>query len=234
AKSFGFDPSAEEGERQAAARQWLEWGSGRDAVIVGELPETSMIALFNGRDLNGWTVFENGAVVQAQKSWKAEAGALISVGQGFGDIRTNTAFENYVLTMKYKIDGAFGDGGIGVMLTKENEERAIGLRRDAGSYLEVQLLPKRTGDLYLINGFQAKSGGRAIQFSSRRTAEADDQSGKWHELKLTVRDGSAEIELNGTVVNRATDGSKGPGKIVLRNEGARIMYKDILVLPVTP
>ncbi len=156
------------------------------------------------------------------------------MGQGFGDIRTNVGFENYVLTLRFKIEGATGDGGIGVMLTKENENNGVGPRGDAGSYLEVQLLPRRSGDLYLIGGFQAEAQGRPIRFSCRRTAEIDDLAGKWHEAKLTVLDGAAGVEINGTVVNQASGGSKGPGKIVLRNEGARIHYGDIMIHPIAP
>lgn len=233
-KAFGFDPSAKDDARRAAARSWQKWSRAPDAEIVGEIPESSAIALFNGRDLSGWNVFENAQPAVNQTSWEARDGSLVSVGNGFGDIRTTRAYENYVLTLQYRIEGASGDGGVGVMLTAENENIGAGPRGDAGKYLEVQILPRRAGDLYLIGGFKAHANGKAITFSSRRTAEVDDPAGQWHQLKLSVKDGDVEVEINGTVVNRATQGSKGPGKIVLRNEGDKISYKEMLIHPVDP
>ena len=234
-REFGYDPSAPENARQAAARRWQEWTREPGVRIVGELPEATAIALLNGTGLTGWTVFENGRPAPAQQtSWEARDGVLRSVGNGFGDIRTTAAFENYVLTLRYKIEDRSGDGGVGVMLTAENENAAVGVRGDSGKYLEVQLLPRRAGDLYMIGGFQAESAGRPIIFSSPRTAEIDDPAGQWHDLKLTVRDGDLKVEVNGTTVNQATGGSRGPGKIVLRNEGDRISYKDILLHPIDP
>jgi len=234
-QAFGYDPSAPENARQAAARRWREWTREPGERIVGELPEATAIALLNGTDLTGWTVFENGRPAPArQTSWEARDGVLRSVGNGFGDIRTTAAFENYVLTLRYRIEDVSGDGGVGVMLTAENENAIIGAPGDSGKYLEVQLLPRRAGDLYMIGGFQAQSAGRPITFSSPRTAEVDDPAAQWHDLKLTVRDGDLKVEVNGTTVNQATGGSKGPGKIILRNEGDRISYKDILLHPIDP
>ncbi len=52
-QSFAFDPSAEEEGRRAAALRWREWSRGPEARIVGQLPESSAIVLFNGLDLKG-------------------------------------------------------------------------------------------------------------------------------------------------------------------------------------
>lgn len=233
-KAFGFDPSAAEDARQEGAGRWQKWSRGPDARIVGELPESSVIALFNGRDLTGWDVYETGKPAPDQTTWEVRDDALVSVGKGRGDIRTTAAFENYVLTLQYRMEAPGGDGGVGVMLTKENEKDVAGPRLDGGDYLEVQLLPQRTGDLYLIGKFRAEAQGKPITFSSRRSADVDDPVGQWHTLRLTVQDGDIEVDLNGTVVNRATGGSKGPGKILLRNEGAKIAYKNLVVLPLGP
>jgi hypothetical protein len=233
-QSFDFTPSADAARRKTAGQKWRDWTASPRAKITGKLPESSVIALFNGHNLDGWMVLENGRPAADQTSWAVEDGRLLSIGRGRGDIRTNAAFDNYVLTLQYKVDQPAGDGGIGVMLTKENEADGVNLRGDAGSYLEVQILPERAGDLYLIGRFKAQANGRPINFSSPRTAEVDDPAGQWHTMKLTVGNGEVEVEINGTVVNRATQGSKGPGKILLRNEGHRIAYKDILIHPIEP
>lgn len=113
------------------------------------------------------------------------------------------------------------------MLTKENE--AVG---QIGKYLEVQLLPGNTGDLYSIGNFQAKAGGQILKFRSPRIAQAPDPIGKWNKIKITVKNGSAEIELNGILVNEVTDGAKGLSKITLRNEGHKIAYRNMSLIQI--
>lgn len=233
-KSFGFDPSVLGESRQAAMQRWRDWAASPDAGIAGNLSESSAIVLFNGRDLTGWEVYENGKPNPDQDSWEVRDDLLVSVGRGRGDIRTTARFENYVLSLQYMTRDARGDGGIGLMLTGDNEAPKGRAQLDGGSYLEVQLLPKRTGDLYLIGQFRANANGKPIAFSSRRSVDADDPVGQWNTLTLTVRDGDVEVALNGTIVNRATGGSKGPGRILLRNEGKEISYKNLLVHPLDP
>ena len=101
---------------------------------------------------------------------------------------------------------------------------------DDGSYLEVQLLPNRLGDLYIIGNFQAEAEGKQIRFSHRRKADAGDGVGAWHEARMEVSGGSATIFINGVEVNRATGGPKEPGKILLREEQFPFEFQEISLL----
>lgn len=226
-KSFGYEPTAALPKRKTAAKKWQKWASSSKAKIKGKLPKNWVIHPFNGKDFTGWEIYEHGKLAPQQTSWKIQDGNLVCLGVHSGDIRTKRRFENYTLTLEYKVDKDNGDGGIGVMLTKENERAAPGARGDAGRYLEVQLLPGNAGDLYSIGNFKAKVNGNDLNFSSPRIAKAPDPSGKWHRLKLTVKNAELKVELNGVLVNQATQGSKGPGKIVIRNEGSKIAYRNL-------
>jgi hypothetical protein len=232
--SFNYDPAAESATRKASSRRWQEWSRGPDAAIRGKLPESTLIALFNGRDLSGWEIFENGKPAPESQSWVVRDELLISDGQARGDLRTTTRFENYTLTLDYKTHNQRGDGGIGIMLTEENEMLRGKPRPGGGSYLEVQLLPNRGGDIYVIGGFQAQANGKKIGFSNPRTTDVKDLAGQWNTMKLTVQNGTAEVTLNGTMVNRVSGGPTDPSKIVLRHEGDKISYRNLLIQPVEP
>lgn len=225
-KAFGYTPDDDQSKRQLASKKWQQWASGKSAKLQGKLPKSFDILPFNGEDFSGWQVYENGKLAAKPSSWSVKDGQLMCLGMGRGDIRTTRRFENYILTLDYKIEQNNGDGGIGVMLTKENENIAPAGRGDAGRYLEVQVLPGKTGDLYSIGNFKAKANGKNLTFSSPRTADVDEPVGKWHQLKLTVKDGELKVEVNGVLVNQATQGSKGASKIVIRNEGSKIAYKN--------
>lgn len=230
-KAFGYAPDDAEGKRKSASKKWRKWASGPTARLIGPLPTTFDILPFNGKDLTGWEVYENGQLAPQQTSWSVKEGQLMCLGVNRGEIRTARRFENYILTLDYKVEQNNGDGGVGVMLTKENEKLAPAGRGGLGRYLEVQVLPGKTGDLYSIGNFKAVANGKALNFSSPRTADVDDPPGKWHKLKLTVKDGELKVEINGVLVNQATQGSKGAGKIVIRNEGSKIAYKNMKLRP---
>lgn len=225
-QDFGFDPSEAPPRQDKAAARWKRWSSGNKAGIRGELPENLIVGLFNGRNLAGWDVYENGRPVDKQQTgWSVVDRQLVCLGGIRGDIRTQQRFENYVLTLDFKIDKPDGDSGVGILFTQENEAAGA----NEGKYLEVQLLPGACGDLYAIGGFHARANGKAITFSAPRTAPVDDPPGKWHQLKLSVTKGSVKVRINGALVNEATGGSKGPGKIVIRNEGKRISFRNIML-----
>ena len=105
-----------------------------------------------------------------------------------------------------------------------------GFRFDGGDYLEVQLLPGRSGDLYRIGDFKAKVEGKDLAFSHRRKIEVDEPLNQWHEMRLHVRGGQVKVHLNGELVNEAS-GRKGPGRIVLREERSKFEFREILLLP---
>lgn len=229
-QKFDYNPSEESSKRNAAASKWKRWSSSSKASINGVLPENLLVSLFNGQDLSGWDIYEDGKLVgDQQTSWKVVDRQLKCLGINRGDIRTQQRFENYVLTLDYNIDKKGGDGGIGIMFTKKNEAAGQAAGRNEGKYLEVQLLPGKSGDLYSIGNFKARAQGKAITFSSPRTAQVADPPAKWHQLKLTVEKGSVKVHLNGVLVNEATDGSQGLGRVIIRNEGSQFSYKNILL-----
>jgi hypothetical protein len=186
--------------------------------------------LFNGRDLSGWEAYRAGVAVGAERSgWRVEEGVLICPGNGPGDLRTGAAYDQYLLVVRFRAPERMSDSGIGVMLTPGNEKPRAGWM-DGGTYLEVQLLPDRSGDLYTIGDFKAQAGGAAIQFSHPRHTDADDEAGEWHEARVEVQGGSVRVFLNGTLVNEAEGGPKESGKILLREETYRFEFKEVSLL----
>lgn len=225
-KDFGYDPSLGEEDRKLASGKWRRWAAAADAVITGSLPRDSTIALFNDENLQGWAVFFARREVLHSPAWEVKDGAIHCNGKEPGDLWTTTRHENYVLTLEYMCAAADSDSGVGLLLT-EAEERGA----DGPGYLEVQLLPGKVGDIYQIGGIHLEAHGKPVQFLCPRAAEVPDPPGKWHKLKLTVRDGAAEVEADGVLVNCTDKGPRGPGRIVFRNEGKPVSFRSILLHP---
>ena len=92
----------------------------------------------------------------------------------------------------------------------------------------MQLYPNRSGDLYKI--------GRALEFklddenvlgfSSRKFKEGNEENGEWNKMNIKIINGQAEVSVNGEIQNRAFNDQKKPTKILLRNEGSGVAFKN--------
>lgn len=225
-RDFGYDAAADAGDRKPAAGQWRAWASSGKAAITGSLPRDASIPLFNGKDLQGWEVRLGDKLLAKSNAWEVKDGVLRCTGAERGDLWSVMRQENYVLILEYQLEAPGSDGGVGLFLTEAGERDPLG-----PSYLEIQLLPGKAGDLYQIGGVKAEARGGPINFLSPRAADVEDPAGRWHKLKLTVRDGAAEVEINGVTVSKATKGPRGPGRILLRNEGNPVSFRGIVLLP---
>ena len=64
-----------------------------------------------------------------------------------------------------------------------------------------------------------------LDFRGRNDIERDD----WNTVECICRDGSIEVRVNGTVVNRATGVSPRSGKILLQCEGSEIFFRRVVL-----
>jgi hypothetical protein len=184
----------------------------------------SDIPLFEDAALSGWVEILNGVRQESPQSWSYDAGILTCSGEGRGYLITQRKFKNYELVLEWKSDG---DSGVGIMAIKQEDPV-----RGEPPYLEVQTLPTSVGDLYIIGNFSANnSKGAPISFREKRLAAPPEPQSGWYQLKIVVKNGTAEISVNDTVVNKATGGTTKPGHIVLRNEGDAAAFKNLLIRP---
>lgn len=146
--------------------------------------------LFNGKNLDGWHVFNN---PETDGKWKVTDGTLFfdsSVdGQG-GDIVTDGEYENYEFMLEWKIS-ACGNSGIFWGVQEDGN-----LKRTWHSAPEMQVLDNtchpdakiithRAGDLYDM-----------ISCSEENVKPA----GQWNEVKIVANNGKYKFYQNGVNV----------------------------------
>jgi len=113
---------------------------------------TRVSALFNGRDLSGWTadVPEKDTNPQARDSFIVRNGMLVSLGTPPGHLLTNTSYQNYRLEVEYRFPGQPGNCGVLV-----HASRLRALYKMFPQSIEVQMM----------------RGTRATSGASRRTSK---------------------------------------------------------------
>ncbi len=222
---FDYYAAADEEERAGPAAAWLEWvdGPGKTAPLEGAAPAGGEgAALFNGRNLDGWKEVHadpDAPPVQILPAWEVDGDRLTCPGITHGNLHSREFFENFELTLEYRLPMGDGltDSGLGIFAT-----------RDGDDYLEVQLLHGNSGDLYRIGTIEmADSEGDPIGFRAAKLAESNEFEGAWNKLKVRAVRGSVEIWVNDLLQNTATGGPEEPRGIVFRNEGDRVEFRGI-------
>jgi hypothetical protein len=185
------------------------------------------VALFNGKDLSGWTPFLPGG--DPSVTWTVADGVLRCTGNPAGYIATEGAYTSYILELEWRFDPSKGAGNSGVLLRVQPPDQVW------PTSMEAQLMSGRAGDIWNIGDFPMVTD--AARTSGRHTAMDGESSerplGEWNRYRIVVEGPVLELYVNGQLKNRATGCRVVPGRIGLQSEGAWIEFRNIQITPLT-
>jgi hypothetical protein len=188
---------------------------------VADVPTDRPVELFNGKDLTGW-VSVNGAA----DTWAVRDGIIVTTGKPKGFLRTDRMYENYVLDLEWRHVAKGGNAGLFV--------HADALPQVGAPYpksVEVQVMDGDHGSVFGIRGCTLTPLGK---IRGRRALASEDRArpaGEWNHYRLTARDGTLELAVNGATVTRAKDVSQVKGYIALEAEGTECHFRNIRLTP---
>jgi len=134
--------------------------------------------LFNGKDLNGWTI-------HGTEKWYVDKGELVCESgpdKQYGYLSTNKTYKNFDLTLQFKQEA---NGNSGVFFRSSIEGVKI-----SGWQVEVAPLNNHTGGIY-------ESYGRGWLIQPAKDDEQWLKAGEWNELRIKVVAGEVTTWLNG-------------------------------------
>jgi hypothetical protein len=193
--------------------------------------------LFNGKDLAGWVDVNTSA-----STWtvaKDETGAPIIKCTGIptGILRTEKAYENFVLEFDWKHLSYPGNAGLFVW---SDPVCAKGVPFSRSIEVQIMLTPDNVdgqgrtmytgqGDIFSIWGSsmtpdRPHPGGWERCLPSARTTKG---AGEWNHYKVTCNEGVIKLEVNGTEVSGASNVKPRRGYICLESEGTEIWFKNL-------
>lgn len=159
------------------------------STAIAADPPAKAIDLTNEEIAAGWTPLYDGKDASAwwrgykkdklPEGWKTVDGALVRTGGG--DIVTKEKFENFELSLEYKI----GEGGNSGLMYRVVET-------DGPPYVtgpEVQIQDN-------VKGKDPQKSGWLYQFYKSET-DATKPAGEWNQLRLIVNKGKCEHWMNG-------------------------------------
>jgi hypothetical protein len=157
------------------------------------------VALFNGRDLEGWHIWLEDADADPKDTWKVQDGTIWCTGKPTGFLRTKQQYNDYKLELEWQWPEKPGNSG--VLVHMGGEEKIWPL------CMEAQLMHKRAGDIigmgYTFNENKAKKGG-FISYTPHMVDPSEKEIGQWNKYEITCKGDTIEASINGRLQNKAT------------------------------
>ena len=175
------------------------------------------VELFNGSNLNGWTVY-------GTEKWYVEDGLLVCESgpdKGYGYLATNDHYKDFELTLEFQQEA---DGNSGVFVRSTVDGTKV-----SGWQVEVAPPGHDTGGVY-------ESYGRGWLIKPE-AGKPDVKMGEWNTLKIRMSGDTLTSWLNGTEMVTLTDDKigAGEGSIALQihdGGGIKVRWRNIrLSLP---
>lgn len=174
-------------------------------------------SLFNGKNLDGWTIY-------GTEKWFVEDGLLISESgpdKQYGYLGTTEAYKDFELTLEFLQEA---DGNSGVFFRSTVDGTKV-----SGWQVEVAPPNRHTGGIY-------ESYGRGWLIKPDAEKEKYLKEGKWNKMKIRVQGDDVTTWLNGKKMIEITDAKigEGEGGICLQihdGGGIRVKWRKIMLKP---
>ena len=154
---------------------------------------SAQTALFNGENLEGWTI--NGT-----EKWYVEDGLLVCESgpdKAYGYLSTNAYYDNFVLELEFLQEA---DGNSGVFFRSTVDGTVV-----SGWQVEVAPPDHDTGGIY-------ESYGRGWLIKPDKAKDAYHKMGEWNKMKIICNGDTVTTYLNGHEMVKLTDEKIGNGK----------------------
>ena len=190
------------------------------AVLSASVNLAGFKNLFNGKNLDGWTI-------HGTEKWYVEQGELVCESgpdKQYGYLSTNKSYKNFILTLNFKLQA---NGNSGVFIRSSIEGTKI-----SGWQVEVAPPKLHTGGIY-------ESYGRGWLIQPKPENEGALKATDWNEMRIQVKGSEVTTWLNRTQMVYFKDQKIGEGNgfIALQihdGGGIKVRWKNIRVKELKP
>lgn len=154
---------------------------------------SAQVSLFNGKNLDGWTI--NGT-----EKWYVEDGLLVCESgpdKAYGYLSTDAYYDDFVLELEFLQEA---DGNSGVFFRSTVEDTIV-----SGWQVEVAPPDHDTGGIY-------ESYGRGWLIKPDKEKDAYLKMGEWNHMRIICNGDTVTTFLNGHEMVSLTDQKIGEGK----------------------
>jgi hypothetical protein len=186
------------------------------------------VALFNGKNLDGWTFDIIDPEVKPEAVWSVADGILICKGRPPGVIRTAKDYENYDLAIEWRWAPDKKPGNSGLLVHASTPRDRFVWPKS----LEVQLGTGDAGDFWMIGETvtvpNASAQGRRWM---KRQDSVEKPPGEWNTMRVRCKGDTISVWVNDVLMNEGAGLSTSKGAICLQSEGAEIHFRKVELKP---
>ncbi|MFS4445775.1 DUF1080 domain-containing protein [Maribacter sp. 2307UL18-2] len=184
-------------------------------VLVFSIQLTAQKSLFNGENLDGWTIY-------GTEKWYVDEGLLICESgpeEQYGYLATDKHYKDFELTFEFKQEA---DGNSGVFIRSTVEGTKV-----SGWQVEVAPPGHDTGGVY-------ESYGRGWLIKPEPEKDKALKEGEWNTMKIRVDGATITSWLNGTEMITLTDEKigAGEGSVALQihdGGGIKVKWRNLMI-----
>lgn len=197
-------------------------------------------ALFNGKDLSGWTSFADhdvtGGYAAAEPTWFVKDGSIFTTGTPFGYLRTKRGdYGDFLLHVEFRWWRQTERPNSGVFVRLAGETGAF-----APTCVENQLCRGKVGDMLglagmRIGGLEPKEAYdpsrplSGITFATRPGKDVERPFGEWNEVEVEAKGDVLVCRVNGVEVNRIAGVGAAKGAVALQSEGGAVQFRNVWI-----
>ncbi|MDR2641717.1 MAG: DUF1080 domain-containing protein [Planctomycetaceae bacterium] len=210
------------------------------STIFGQT-NSDQVNLFDKANLSEWEFHTNKVGIKVDEVYSfSDDGILSCRGEPFGWLGTKAEYKNFKLSVNYRWPKGVKPTNSGVFIRLNKQPEKTFLPR----CVEIQLAPKRAGDLYGFHGMKLpapkgitkervseRDGGEIFGYVNglKKFDDYEKEAGQWNSLDILCYNGFIIIVLNGKIANWVTDAEQTKGKIGFQSEGGQIEFRNAIL-----
>lgn len=202
-------------------------------LILSACNNTEKIELFNGENLDNWTIFLPDSVDE-ESVFRAEDGKLFVGGMPFGYIRTKKEYGSYELHLEWRWVEEPANSGVLLHTTGDDIvwPNCIEAQIKAGNAGDFVLMRQGTGLTVKDSIYMVEPEQRPYMAIPKFEESSELAPGQWNSYDIRVTDEKIELKVNGTVQNIGTAPTKTKGNICIQSEGGPMEFRNIYLKPI--
>ncbi|HZL12274.1 MAG TPA: DUF1080 domain-containing protein [Prolixibacteraceae bacterium] len=186
-------------------------------------------SLFNGKNLDGWTIFVSDSTINPENFFYVNEGVIETLGVPAGYLRTIKEYSNYQLHVEWRYPENPTNSGV---LLHVNGPDKIWV-----THYQAQLKHENAGD-FIVHGVGVSATLGDTVYVSTETVKPlipklhptnEKPAGEWNSYDITCKGNTIEIRVNGLLQNIADNCSLTKGAIGLQAEGSKIQFRNLWV-----
>jgi len=186
-------------------------------------------SLFNGENLEGWTVFVEDTSLDPEDFFYVNEGMIETPGVPLGYLRTVKEYSDYHLHLEWRYPEEPTNSGVflhvnGPDLLWPDHFQAQLKHGDAGDFIVHGV-----GQSATLNDTVYTSTPEDRPLIPKMQAGNENSAGKWNRYDITCSGSSIEIKVNGHLQNFATKCNLTGGAIGLQAEGSKIQFRNLWI-----